>query len=63
MRRLLAYLSRKFVGTDCPDEWDARVAHSDSVTRRAKAALVLSDEKSQQIADAYRAVDERLRRR
>lgn len=63
MKRLLAYLSRKFVGTDCPDEWAVRVAHTDSVVRRAKDALALSDAKAQQVADAYRPIDERLRRR
>jgi hypothetical protein len=63
MRRVLAYLSRKFVGTDCPDEWQARVSHTDSVIRRAKDAIVLNEAKAQAVAKSYRDVDERLARR
>jgi hypothetical protein len=61
--KLLAFLSRKFVGTDCPDEWQARSAHTDSVIRRAKAALALSDAKVHEIAESYRDIDRRLRPR
>jgi hypothetical protein len=63
MKRLLAYLSRRFVGADCPDEWQARVAHSDSIVRRAQNALALNDAKAQEVAESYRTADERLRRR
>ena len=60
MNRVLRLLSQRFVGTDCPDEWAARSKRTESVVRKAHAAIALSDAKAQAIRDAYAAIDERL---
>ena len=60
---LLSHITSRFIAADCPDEWATRVAHTDSVVRRAKEALALGDAKIQQVAASYRVIDERLHRR